>query len=403
MRERHVLSSIIKDRQAYDAIADHVSHDDFSEQGWVVWNGVLEYYEADGGAGHVDPDLLSEAIARNVVADKHKETFRRLVSGLSELEVSAPNVVDDLLATKRDIAGKQLAQAVVEGRHDWELIDKYTTLLEATTLSTDENEEDEARQGMSVSELVSDKFDRANLIQVYPTSLNDRLDGGVKPGHHIVLFARPEMGKTLMTIEMMAGFARQGLTTLYCGNEDPIDDINMRIVNRLASMTKQEVMEDPEKADHQAREAGYESIILQALAPGSPREITKLIELHKPNVLVLDQLRNLNMHQDNYVLALENAAKQARQWAKRYSCVVVSVTQAGDSASRKAVLDLGDVDYSNTGIPAQADLMIGLGQNDTHAKNGEIVLSLPKNKISGNHEYFACAVEPQLSKLVSLG
>ena len=79
------------------------------------------------------------------------------------------------------------------------------------------------------------------------------------------------------------------------------------------------------------------------------------------------------------------------------------MTQAGDSAARKAVLDLGDVDYSNTGIPAQADLMVGLGANDHHAKNGEIVFSLPKNKISGVHEYFACAVEPQLSKIVSLG
>ena len=207
----------------------------------------------------------------------------------------------------------------------------------------------------------------------------------------------------MMTIEMMAGFARQGLLTLYIGNEDPIDDINMRVVNRLSGMPKAEVLENPDKADALAREAGYESIILQSLAPGSPREITKLLEEHKPQVLVLDQLRNLNMHQDNYVLALENAAKQARTWAKRYSCVVVSVTQAGDSAGGKAVLDLGDVDYSNTGIPAQADLMVGLGANQHHAANGEIVISLPKNKISGNHEYFACAVEPQISKIVSLG
>jgi archaellum biogenesis ATPase FlaH len=403
MRERHVLSSVIKTRTAYDAIADHVGHEDFSEQGWVVWNGVSEYYGLDHEATSCDPELLSNSITRNVSADKHKETFRRLVDGLCSYEVSPANVVEDLLATKKDIAGKKLAQAIVEGRHDWDLLSEYETLLEAKTLSDDEDEDDAPRQGLSVSELVTTKFDGANLIQVYPSALNDRLDGGVKPGHHIVLFARPEMGKTLTTIEMMAGFANQGLTTLYCGNEDPIDDITMRIVNRLSGMTKHEVMADPEKADHLAREHGYESIILQGLAPGSPREITKLIETHKPNVLVLDQLRNLNMHQDNYVLALENAAKQARTWAKRYSCVVVSVTQAGDSASGKAVLDLGDVDYSNTGIPAQADLMVGLGQNSQHHAAGELVMSLPKNKISGNHEYFAVAMEPQISKLVSLG
>jgi archaellum biogenesis ATPase FlaH len=401
MRELQVLASSIKDRDAYTAIADHVVNTDFSEQGWIVWQGVLQYYDNDPAALSVDPGVLTDSITRSISADKHKSLFVNLVHSLGTLEVSPPNIVEDLLATKRDVTGKQLAQAIVEGRHDWELLNSYTELLEADTLV--DADETEARQGMAVSELVGGGFDPSSLIRLSPDNLNQRLGGGVKPGHHIVLFARPEMGKTMMTIEMMAGFASQGLVTLYCGNEDPLDDINMRVVNRLSGMTKEQVMENPDRADYLAREAGYESLILQALAPGSAREITALVEKYKPNVLVLDQLRNLNMHQDNYVLALEQAAKQARQWAKRYSCVVVSVTQAGDSASGKAVLDLGDVDYSNTGIPAQADLMIGMGQNKAHADNGEIVLSLPKNKISGCHEYFACSTHPQLSKILSLG
>jgi len=402
MRERQILASCIKDREAYDTITDHVGYKDFSEQGWVIWEGIRSYYDTDSGCVRVAPDILSASITRHVAADKHKEMFERLVHSLDDMEVSPSNIVADLLATKRDIAGKQLAQSIVSGKHDWDLLGAYQTIMEAELLD-DPEEGDEARQGFSVRELVSDRFDQANLIRVLPTALNDRLDGGAKRGHHIVLFARPEMGKTMMTIEMMAGFARQGLKVLYIGNEDPLDDITMRVVNRLSCMTKAEVMADPDKADARAREAGYESIILQSLCPGTAREITKLIVHHEPDVLVLDQLRNLNMHQDNYVLALEQAAKQARQWAKRYSCVVVSVTQAGDSASGKAVLDLGDVDYSNTGIPAQADLMVGMGQNSQHAANGEIVLSLPKNKISGNHEYFAVSIEPQLSKINSLG
>jgi len=402
MREKQILASAIQDRDAYETVQPHVGHKDFSEQGRVIWEGIRTYYDNDTAARSVSADILSGSVTRLIAADKHKEMFQRLISSLDSAEVSPANVVVDLIETKRDVAGKQLAQAIVSGKHDWELLNNYETLMGADALG-DGEEEDESRQGFAVTELVAERFDPGNLIRVLPTALNDRLDGGVKPGHHIVLFARPEMGKTMMTIEMMSGFARQGLTVLYIGNEDPLDDITMRVVNRLSGMTKAEVMKDPEGADHKAREAGYENIILQSLAPGTAREITKLLEKYKPDVLVLDQLRNLNMHQDNYVLALEGAAKQARQWAKRYSCVVVSVTQAGDSASGKAVLDLGDVDYSNTGIPAQADLMVGMGQTSTHAANGEIVLSLPKNKISGNHEYFACSIEPLLSKINSLG
>lgn len=401
MREKQVLSSVIKDRRAYDAIADHMAHEDLSEQGWVVWSGVVKYYERDGSISCVDPALLGEEIARKLPADKHKDMFRSLVRGLADAEVSPANVVNDFIATRREVVGKQLAAALLSGDSSaGELLRRYDELLVTTEL--DDERSEEPRVGMSVESLVTEKFDPANLVQVMPQALNDRLKGGCKPGHHIVLFARPEMGKTMMTIEMMSGFLNQGLTVLYVGNEDPLDDVNMRVVNRLSGMTKEEVLKNPKLADQRARERGYESLILVGLAPGTPREITGLIERYKPHVLVLDQLRNLNMSQDNRVLALEAAACQARQWAKRYSCVVVSVTQAGDSASRKAVLDLGDVDYSNTGIPAQADLMIGLGANDQHAKNGELVISLPKNKISGCHEYFAVSVEPHLSKIMSI-
>ena len=401
-REKQVLASAIQSRPAFDKIADHVEHTDLSEQGWVIWEGICSYYDSDGGARRCDSGILGDLVARTIPADKHKELFKNLVNNLSDLEVSAPNVVGDLLATKRDVLGKQLSAAIhnADELQVRQLYDKFGELLDAEDIDDDK---EEARVGMSVKDLVTGGFDKRNLVQIAPSSLNERLDGGVKPGHHIVLFARPEMGKTMMTIEMMAGFARQGLDTLYCGNEDPLDDITMRVVNRLSGMPKQQVMDDPELADKLAREAGYEHIILQALAPGTPREITALIEKYKPQVLVLDQLRNLNMHQDNYVLALENAAKQARQWAKRYSCVVVSVTQAGDSAANKAVLDLGDVDYSNTGIPAQADLMVGIGANQQHKDSGEVVLSLPKNKISGTHEFFACSVEPEVSKVLPLG
>ena len=401
MRERHVLSSCIADREAYEQVQKHVSREDLSEQGNIVWAGVCDYYDKDPVAKSIDGGILGDSIARAVPVEKHKQMFRTLVDGLVEFEASPANVVEDLLATKRERLGQRLAAALLAGDPAANLLDEYNDLLDVGGF--DDEEEEDARQGYSIMDLVNTDFDMDNLVRIYPESLNERLGGGVKPGHHITVFARPEMGKTMLTIEMMAGFARQGLQTLYIGNEDPIADINMRVANRLSGMAKLEIINAPEKADALARENGYESIILKGLAPGTAREITKLIEKYQPDVLVLDQLRNLNMHQDNYVLALEQAAKQARQWAKKYSCVVVSVTQAGDSAAGKAVLDMGDVDFSNTGIPSQCDVMIAMGASEAQMNAGERMLSLPRNKVSGRHEYFAVSVDPQLSKVLSLG
>ena len=398
MKERHVLSSIIKDRSAFDRIIKHVGPEDFTEQGRMVFESVVDYYDNDSSSSSVDVELLGEAVARRVSADKHKHVFKELVNSISMLQTSPANVVSDLLQTKLDVTGRQLASALLGGENCDELLREYQDILDSTGFDDGEEPEDD-RIGYSVEELVSANFGTDNLVRLAPLSLNRRLDGGVKPGHHVILFARPEMGKTMAVIEMMAGFVAQDLTVLYVGNEDPVADINMRIVNRLTGMTKLEVINKPKEADKIARTAGYENIILHSATPGTVREIRGLIEKYKPEVLILDQLRNVDMKQDNYVLSLENAAKAARQFAKGHDLVCVSVTQAGDSAAGKAVLDMGDVDFSNTGIPSQADLMIGLGANDQHAKNGEIVYSLPKNKISGRHEFFACQVEPHLSKI----
>ena len=400
MREKHVLSSSIQSREAFDAIAAHVGSTDLSEQGWIIWQCIEEYYNTDTAARRVDPEILAEYTARRVSADKHKSMFRDLVQDVAAFDASPANVIDDLIATKRDVAGKRLASALLSGHDIDRVLYEYTTLMASDSLG--EEDAPEVRQGLAVEELIAESFREEGLIEVWPPTLNARLDGGVKPGHHLVVFARPEMGKTMAVIEMMAGFVSQGLTVLYVGNEDPMADVNMRVINRLSLMNKFEVLNNPVEADTKAREAGYDLLIMASLTPGTPREITALIEEHTPDVLVLDQLKNLNMLNDNKVLALEEAAQQARQWAKRYSCVVVSVTQAGDSASGKAVLDMGDMDWSNTGIPGACDLIVGIGATELNLQRGELVISLPKNKISGKHEYFAVLADPSLSQLIPL-
>ena len=55
---------------------------------------------------------------------------------------------------------------------------------------------------------------------MYPLRLNKELGGGVLPGHHIILFARPEQGKTAAAITMAVGFASVN---------DVIDDITSSV------------------------------------------------------------------------------------------------------------------------------------------------------------------------------
>ena len=174
MREKHVLSSIIQSKDAYTSIVNHVERGDFSEQGWIIWKCISAYYDTDADAQRIDGPILADSVARSVSADKHKTIFQELVKDLASFETSPANVVDDLLATKREVKAHELANALLQG-HDVEaLMQEYDTLVVKT--SFDEEGGTEVRQGHSVATLCTDGFNPEGLIQVWPPSLNQRLD-----------------------------------------------------------------------------------------------------------------------------------------------------------------------------------------------------------------------------------
>jgi KaiC/GvpD/RAD55 family RecA-like ATPase len=400
--EHKVLASAIKSREAFETIEPHVKKADFTEQANVVWRAVGTYYERDPSATSCDAELLANEIGRNLTSDKHKEQFGQIVQDLYGSDVSPANVVHDFIAVKREAAGAKLASALLSGKHNSSTVDLVAEYeLWATADKLDAGEEQQVFEAMSLEHIIN-VYNPDDLIKVWPTPLNNRLDGGLLPGHHLVVFARPEMGKTMFTVNATAGFLRQGKKVLYVGNEEPLEDIAVRIICRLTNKTKMEVMDDPTSAYKQALEVGYRNAILARLWPGTVREIEKLLVDHEPDVLVLDQLRNLSMKEDSLTRQLEKAAMAARNLGKKHGAMVMSVTQAGDSASGKAILEMGDVDSSNTGIPAQADVMVGIGASMEDIEMGRRVISLPKNKRSGQHGYFPVRVDPTRSRILGM-
>lgn len=401
--ERGILSACIADREAFDRIGDHVQSGDLSEQGSLVFQAIREYYDRDGTASSVDPEILSRDISRGVPNPKHQKVFEAMVHELSALKVSPGNVVHDFIAMRRDAVGQKLSVALISGDDDAvvrQLIAEYEEWCKAEDLADDE---EAVIRGASVRELVESHFTQEGLIRMLPSSLNERLDGGLRRGHHALIFARPEVGKTMFVINMMSGFLRDGHTVLYIGNEDPLPDVVMRVITRLTGKTSDAVRADPDAADAEAREVGYNNLVLAALCPGTPREIEALVTEYKPDIVVVDQLRNLHVAEDNRVIQLEKAATAMRNLGKRHKVLVVSVTQAGDSASGKAVLDMGDVDFSNTGIPAQTDLMVGIGMTQQDEVAGRRVLSLSKNKRTGRHDFFPVHVDTTINRIRSMG
>lgn len=399
MNENKLVAACAADRLSFAKITEHVSHKEISPIAKIWLDGIRDYYARDESAERADLEVVGETLALRLASDKQRETVLAYGETLKECP-SPDNVVHAIIEYRRHISGMQLAQALADGGAADKvrpLVEQYAQLLEETQLGSDIRY---ASDGSALFERVSS----GKRIRLHPASLNSRSRGGALPGHHIVIFGRPEQGKTLFAVNLTAGFLRDGHKVLYIGNEDPIDEIKMRVLCNLANCSEDQAVNEPEKALRIAEGRGLGLLTMVHMHPGSAHEVESLVKEHGPEVLIIDQIRNL-AGDDNSTRRMEQNAIAVRNILGKYDVVGVSITQAGDKTERHGQeppmwLSMGDVDSSRTGLPAQADMMIGVGSNEELRSSGKRAISLPKNKIGRVHDGFIVEVDTVRSKVL---
>ena len=394
---RKLLAAALKSREAYDMVGLSGESAGFAGSLEPIWEAVTRYYESDAAAKRADADIVLTYATTGLHHNKKVQAIHELIKELDGLDVSVANVSAAMREASLERAGHELAQAIVASRPDDEVrekLDGYTQIFESVPGGGEDVEQD--WYGM-----IAKRADPAMRWPITPSALSDVLGGGVLPGHNITIFARPEAGKTALAITMACGFARRGKKVLYIGNEDPIEDLRVRALTNLVGKPASVLLSNPEKAERLAVERGAANLIMRELCPGTGAELERLVRVHKPDVLVVDQLRNLRVKGDNFTQQLDKAAQLVRALGKRYNCVTISVTQAGDSARDKSVLDDGDIDSSNTGIPGAADVLIGMGVDDGLRLAGQRCLSLCKNKVSARHDQIIVTLDEATSRIRS--
>lgn len=405
--EQPLLAASLRSRHDHDLIKSYIDMrlSTYSKPFQIIMTKVDEYYRRDNDATQVVVEILITQIAESIRNDKHVQRFIELINESLASTGSDVNVRAAILLAKQQEVGDKLSQALAmdaggNAKIDG-LIEELRELRSMTSLDELEGQGLEPLD-IDLHSLVMKEFDPEGLIAIYPSSLNERLDGGLRGGHHGLVFAQVETGKSAMCINISCGGARQGVKSMYIINEDRPEDITLRHIANLSGYNKYQIRDNPRRAEDAARSNGFDNIIIIPAEPGTPAQIEECIEKYNPDLVIVDQLRNLAMKAENRVNQLEAAATAMRNIGKRTNKVIISVTQAGDSASNKLVLDKGDVDFSNVGIPSQMDVMIGLGMDPSYEAEGLRHISLCKNKISGRHESFPVRIVPQLSRIISV-
>lgn len=399
--EQKIIAAVVRSKEAFDFLqSGNVTPKDFSPEATFILDRVGEFYAADPKAKQVDTEILISRIKREIPSEKQANRITQFIKDLPK-EVSEINVLNELRSIRKHDIGIKIAGYLSTGKADDSSVQSLMEeFLDISKQEVSGDTPEEVFESTPVKDLLQTHFSKESCIELWPKALNDAVDGQAKPGHHILVFAPTEMGKSLFVINLTAGFVKQKKRVLYIGNEDPAADLYMRYMTRITGMNKYEIQENPDKAQALLDARNYRLLILKPLAPGNFYEIRKLIDQYRPDVVVLDQLRNLDVRSEGRTQQLERAATEARNLAKSKRLLVVSVTQAGDSATGKAVLGRGDVDSSNVGIPGQVDLMIGIGATEQEEANNIRTISFPKNKLSGLHQAFKVQIDPLTSRVI---
>lgn len=400
MIARKILAASAKSRSAWESVSATIDPAEAIGDLYLpIWLEICAYYDRDKEAQSADTELITERVSASANGPKRKKAAGDMCQEIWAEEVSAENVCDYVREQALDSAAMKFAAAAAGRKGHGELEPLARSYLELV----DAPEKTQAQEELTWAQVLKERLDTSNRIKVSPPCLNERLGGGVFPGTNITLFARPECGKSALAITMACGFARRGLRVTYATNEDSRKVVMVRAACNLTGMTEAELTADPATAERLALEKGAALLLVRDISPGSPAELEKIVKADKCQVLIVDQLRNLRTKSANSGTEnLDFVAQSIRNIGKKYDLITIGVTQAGDSASGKIVLEMSDIDSSKTGIPAAADVLIGVGANEQMRDAGMRQLAICKNKITARMESWPVEVDVYRSKYRSI-
>jgi len=235
------------------------------------------------------------------------------------------------------------------------------------------------------------------------TDLKNKVNG-IGEGNLIIVFARPESGKTAFWVNMVAGrngFATQGAKICALINEEPAIRTQMRLINAYTGMTFAEIKEDPQKAGDLWSQIKNQIRILDTV-DWTLEKIDSYVAKEKPDILVIDQLDKVHMggsfaRGDEKLRAIYTGA---REIAKRRDCSLIGISQASADASGKWDMTFDMMENSKTGKAAEADVIIGVGYkpNSDYSNDNDRSLSVSKNKITGWHGKIMVKIVPEVSR-----
>lgn len=380
-----VLANALSHRSAYDAVMRTGHHENLRDNGAALWTVIDDWYQRDKDVMSVNLELFKQRVAQ--VYPQTYELLHDLVDSLQG-KASPNNFAEALLESRRQIYREQMTMRLLENDED-----SFREALVAYDGLQSHQAEQRTFSGSAVGELL-EVVEDGNRIPLATSALNRKIRGGMLPGHHATLFGRPEAGKSLFGINSLVSACSSGYVGGFWENEDPIVVTQLRAAQCICNATEDEIRQGGPATERRLEAAGwYDRMHFRDSPGGSLYELERWVDEMHLDFLVVNQLPGIRVKGDNRVLELDSISKGLRAIGKTTGTAVLSITQAGDSGEGKRILQMGDIDWSNTAIQAACDLLIGFGVDEELKMEHKRCLSLCKNKLGNDHNAVLISID----------
>ena len=378
----------------------------------VFTNGVGSFYDTIKKAHEKYPE---NDLDIDEVSALHTEVYNPALTRASK--INFVNLIDEIKSEK--LPNKDVAKDILDSMYKKSVAHRIA--LEATNIYNGgdasfltiknyvdeiENEVEEIEGSVTddIEELIKE-LDEDTQYSFGDIPDLRRLVKGVGKGNLMIVFARPETGKTAFWVSLVAnrnGFASQGAKVHALVNEEPAIRTQMRLISCWTGMTKEEITKDISLATERWNQIKSNVKIIDTVN-WDLDQIDAYCDVNKPDIVIVDQLDKIGVR-GNFARTDEKLRAiytGAREVAKRHDCCIIAISQASAEAQGRAELTFDMMENSRTGKAAEADLIIGIGQQNVVDSEAVLrTLCVSKNKITGWHGRIDCEINPILSRYV---
>ena len=402
MIEKELITLLLK-KDFYEENKGRITKEMFTNGTGNLYEPIAKAHDdSDTDLSLEEVSTLHTEVYNPALTRTSKENFLNLLNEIKEQELPNKKIASNILKAmhKRNVAQKIAVQATEIFNGIEEALSSIQSLLD----SSNEVEKEEYDCVTSDIDNLLDALKDNTKWKFNLAPLRERVNG-VGEGNLLVVFARPESGKTAFWVNLVAGengFLTQGAKVCALINEEPAIRTQMRLINAYTGMTFEEIQKDIPKAKEQWSKVSTNIKILDTV-DWTLEKVDAFVAKETPDIIVIDQLDKVHVP-GNFARTDEKLRAiymGAREVAKRRNCCLIAISQASADASGKLDITFDMMENSKTGKAAEADVVIGVGfRNKLDIDQDVRSIAVSKNKITGWHGQIACKIIPQLSRYV---